>query len=303
MSSPAEKLILIDGSGLIYRGFYAIPPFFKTSDGAQANAVFGFASILISLLTIQKPDYIAVALDKKGPTFRHKEFKEYKATRVKAPQELYDQIPLVQEVINAFGIPLFSAEGFEADDILATIAKRLSDNKNIQTFIATGDFDVFQAIGPNVSILYPAKGFKEAEVWTTEDVIKKYNLTPEQIPDYKGLAGDSSDNIPGVRGIGDKGATELLLKYKSLENIYEHLGEIGGAMHKKLEEGKDSAFMSKRLATLDSATPIDFDLSACRTKNLNISSVQNLFGKLGFKSLQKRLTNLFGTHCEQEVLF
>lgn len=296
-------MILIDGSGLIYRGFYAIPPFLKAPDGTQTNAVFGFTTILISILASQKPDYLAVAMDKKGPTFRHKEFKEYKATRVKAPQELYDQIPLVKEVINTFKIPLFEADGFEADDVIAAIVARLKEKKDIQTFIATGDFDMFQVVNPNVFILYPAKGFKGAEILKTEDIVKKYNLYPEQIPDYKGLAGDSSDNIPGVKGIGDKGATELLLKYKNLENIYEHLDEIGGAVHKKLEVGRESAFMSKRLATLDPNAPVDFDLAACHIKDFDVSSAQNLFGKLGFKSLQKRLDELFNDHYSQSAMF
>ncbi|MBI4994515.1 hypothetical protein HZC21_02620 [Candidatus Peregrinibacteria bacterium] len=298
-----KKLILIDGSGLIYRGFYAIPPFLKAPDGTQTNAVFGFTNILISLLANQKPDYLAVALDKKGPTFRHKEYKEYKATRIKAPQELYDQIPLVKTVIETFSIPLFENEGYEADDILATIVKKTSNEKNLQIFIATGDFDVFQVIGPKVFILYPSKGFKEADILRTEDIRAKYGFSPEQIPDYKGLAGDSSDNIPGVFGIGNKGATELIQKYKNLENIYKHLDEIKGSLHQKLVEGKTSALMSKWLATLDSNTPVDFDLALCRVKNFNAEAVRKLFEKLGFKSLQKRLDELFSVHYSQNTLF
>lgn len=298
-----KKLILIDGSGLIYRGFYAIPPFFRAPDGTQTNAVFGFTNILLSLLSAQKPDYIAVALDKKGPTFRHKEFKEYKATRIKAPQELYDQIPLVKNVITSFGIPLFESEGYEADDILATIVKKTSVEKNLQTFIATGDFDVFQIVGPKVFILYPTKGFKEAETLRPEDICAKYGFSPKQIPDYKGLAGDSSDNIPGVNGIGDKGATELLLKYKNLENIYKHLDEIKGALRQKLEAGRESAFTSKHLATLDPNVPINFNLTTCSVKDFDISAVHELFGRLGFKSLQKRITELFEKNYSQEALF
>lgn len=298
-----KKLILIDGSGLIYRGFYAIPPFLRAPDGTQTNAVFGFTNILLSLLSVHKPDYMAVALDKRGPTFRHKEFKEYKATRVKAPQELYDQIPLVKTVITSFGIPLFESEGYEADDILAAIVKKNSAEKNLQTFIATGDFDVFQIVGPAVFILYPTKGFKEAEILRTEDINAKYGFSPEQIPDYKGLAGDSSDNIPGVHGIGDKGATELLLKYKNLENIYKHLDEIKGALHQKLAAGQKDAFMSKRLATLDSNAPVDFNLTSCSVKDFDVKTVHELFGKLGFKSLQKRLNELFEKNYSQNALF
>ncbi|MEK9132459.1 MAG: 5'-3' exonuclease H3TH domain-containing protein [Patescibacteria group bacterium] len=289
-----EKCIFIDGSGLVYRGFYAIPPFFKSPTGVQTNAVFGFSSILLSLLTDYKPDHVAVMFDKKGPTFRHKEFAAYKATRTKAPQELYDQIPLVKEVVRAFKIPLLEADGYEADDILATVARRLNNRHDIEILIATGDFDLFQIASRNTSILYPTKGFKQAEIIGVDDIFKKYSLRPEQIPDYKGLAGDSSDNIPGVKGIGDKGATALIGKYGSLEGIYAHLGEITGAIHGKLETGKDSAFFCKKLATLRTDVPTDFDLEKCRVKDLDVNAVKKVFAEYGFKTLQKRIDELYG---------
>lgn len=298
-----KKFILIDGSGLIYRGFYAIPPFFKSPSGVQTNAVFGFTNILLSIITGQGPDYLAVAFDKKGPTFRHEEFKEYKATRVKAPDELYAQIPLVKNVVAAFGVPSYEADGFEADDIIATIIKKLSAKKDVEIQIATGDFDMFQTVGLRVSILYPVKGFKEAEVLRTEDVKEKYGLSPSQVPDYKGLAGDSSDNIPGVRGIGEKGAKALLQKYGSLEKIYAHLDKITGAIHTKLKTGKDDAFKSRELATLRDDVPLDFDLDACRVKHFDAKSARKLFQELGFKSLQKRLDDLYGAEQMQGNLF
>ncbi len=298
-----EKLVLIDGSGLIYRSFYAVPPFLKTPDGIQTNAVFGFANILLSLLNTQKPDYLAVALDKRGPTFRHEEFKEYKATRIKAPQELYDQIPLVKKVISAFAIPMFEVERFEADDILATIAKQLANRKDLEIFIATGDFDMFQMVGPNTSILYPTKSFREAEIFRADDVEKKYGINPSQIPDYKGIAGDNSDNLPGVKGIGEKGAKDLLHKYGTLENIYNHLHELSPVVRKKLEDSKENAFLSQRLATLNAETPLAFDLQPCHVKSFDVQSVGNLFRELGFKSLQKRLDELYGAKSMQGTLF
>lgn len=298
-----EKLVLIDGSGLIYRSFYAVPPFLKTPDGTQTNAVFGFANILLSLLNTQKPDYLAVALDKKGPTFRHEEFKEYKATRIKAPQELYDQIPLVKKVISSFAIPMFEVERFEADDILATIAKQLANRKDLEIFIATGDFDMFQMVGSNISILYPTKNFREAEIFRADDIEKKYGLSPSQIPDYKGIAGDNSDNLPGVMGIGEKGAKDLLHKYGTLENIYKHLDELSLVMRKKLEDSKENAFLSQRLATLNVEIPLDFDLQSCCVKSFDAQSVGNLFRELGFKSLQKRLDELYGVKSMQGLLF
>ncbi len=297
-----EKCILIDGSGLIYRGFYAVPPFIKSPTGVQTNAVFGFTNILLSLLSVRTPTYMAVAFDKKGPTFRHKEYKEYKATRVKAPQELYDQIPLVKEMVKTFGIPSFEVEGFEADDILATIVKLLPKSGN-ETLIATGDFDMFQIATEHVSMLYPAKSFKEAVVLAPKDIQAKYGITPGQIPDYKGLAGDHSDNIPGVRGIGEKGAVDLLQKYSTLENIYQHLSELSDSLRKKLEESKENAFMSKRLATLDDNVPLDFSLNECRVKHFDVDALRQAFSELGFKSLQKRLDELYGTKTTQGALF
>lgn len=298
-----KKLVLIDGSGLVYRGFYAIPPFFKSPDGKQTNAVFGFSAILLSLLSVQKPDYLAVAFDKKGPTFRHKEYKEYKATRVKAPQELYDQIPLVKEVVDSFQIPLFEQEGYEADDILAAIIRKLSQRKDLMILIATGDFDLFQLIQKNVFILYPTKGFKEADVLQKADVLAKYGLEPNQIPDYKGLAGDNSDNIPGVFGIGPKGAVALLQKYITLEGIYEHLDQIDSVARQKLSAGQAQAFLSKKLTVLDSAAPVDFDLNACRVDKFNAAKVHDIFSKLGFKSLHKRLDKLYPDDTTQAPLF
>lgn len=296
------KFILIDGSGLIYRGFYAVPPFFRSPDGKLTNAVFGFTSIILSLMAAHKPDYMAVAFDMKGPTFRHKEFKEYKATRVKAPQELYDQIPLVKNVVSAFGMPGFEREGYEADDIIATIVKNLSGKKELDILVATGDFDMFQVVRPGVSILYPVKGFKGAEKFGEHEIIEKYGLTPSQIPDYKGLAGDSSDNIPGVYGIGEKGAKNLIAKYGSVENIYKHLGEITGATHAKLAAGHESALQSKSLATLRYDVPIDFDLEHCRVKHFDLRKVKEVFGELGFKNLQKRIDGLFDKRVAAETV-
>lgn len=296
-----EKVILIDASGLIYRGFYAIPPFLKSPGGVLTNAVFGFTTILLGLIASQKPDYIAVAYDKKGPTFRHKEFTEYKATRVKAPQELYDQIPLVKKMVETFKIPSFEAQGFEADDVLATIANHLKNNKNVEVLIATGDFDMFQMVSPNVAILYPEKGFKETRIFKRDDVVAKYSLTPEQIPDYKGIAGDSSDNLPGVKGIGEKGAKDLLQKYGTLEAVFAHSSELSQSLQKKLSESKDQALMCKRLATLDIAAPLQFDLETCKVQNFNISAVSALFRELGFRTLEKKVAELYAPPQKQQI--
>lgn len=298
-----ETLILVDGTGLIYRGFYSIPPFFRSPAGQQTNAVFGFASIMLSILQTQNPTYLGIAFDMKGPTFRHEEYKEYKATRVKAPDELFAQIPLVKDLVTAMGIPMFELGGFEADDLIATIATAMApkspDAQCCRVLIATGDFDLFQLATPNISMLYPTKGFKQADIFGIPEIQAKYELAPSQIPDYKGLAGDSSDNIPGVRGIGPKGATTLLKQYKNLEGIYEHLVEIKGAMRTKLETYREDAFTSRRLATLRRDVPVTFDLESCRLGSLNVEKIRESFVKLGFRSLLGKLDSVFGTESEQ----
>lgn len=288
-----EKLILIDGSGLIYRGFYAVPPFMRSPAGVQTNAVFGFVNILFALLGKYKPDYIAIAFDMRGPTFRHKQYAAYKATRIKAPDELYAQIPIVKELVKIFKIPSFETAGFEADDILATIVDKMRGHPNLEIQIATGDFDVFQLVSDHVSILYPAKGFKDATIYQTQNVREKYGILPTQISDYKALCGDSSDNIPGVRGIGPKTALNLLDTYSSLENIYENISSITPeSVQKKLQLDEKNAFLSKQLATLQKDVPCDFDLKSCHTSAFDVSAVIKEFDKLGFRSFQKRLDEI-----------
>lgn len=267
----------------------------RSPEGVQTNAVFGFVNILFSLLNKHKPDYMAVAFDRKGPTFRHKEYTAYKATRTKAPDELYAQIPIVKDLATTFKIPSFEVEGFEADDILATIVTTLKDRHDLQILIATGDFDLFQIATDNASILYPTKSFKDADILSVADIQTKHGILPTQIPDYKGLAGDSSDNIPGVRGIGPKTAVQLLTDYKTIEGIYENIENIPSETIKnKLLLNKENAFLSKRLATLIHTVPMNFNLPACHIKSFDAVAIRALFDRLGFKSLKKRLDEQYG---------
>ncbi len=289
-----QKLILIDGNAIMHRAYHAIPPF-KTSKGLLINAVYGFASMLLNLLNQQKPEYIAVCFDMKAKTFRHDEYKDYKATRVKAPDEFYEQIPLIKELVKAFQIPIFEREGFEADDLLGTIAKKAEHESDLITYIVTGDMDTLQLINDKVKVLTPHKGFQESIIYDEQEVIKKYGLNPSQIIDMKGLKGDNSDNIKGVSGIGPKNAEQLLQKYGTIENIYEHLDELKGTVKEKLAKGKEDAFLSKHLATLITDIPIDFDLDACKTHEYNQDSLRKFFEKLEFKSLLKKLEN-FNNH-------
>ncbi len=291
-----KKIILVDGTGLIYRGFYSIPPYLKSPDGVLTNAVYGFTMILLSIIETQKPDCMVVAFDRKEKTFRHEQYSEYKATRTKAPDELFAQIPMVKEVVDACDIPRFEVAGYEADDIIATLARRLNaENPELEVMIATGDFDEFQLSNEKTSILYPTKGFRGADIFTPERIKEKYGILPNQIPDYKGLAGDSSDNIKGVRGIGDKTAVALLTEFGTLEGIYENIEKITGAKRTKLEADKESAFQSRELATLCYEVPVEFSLHDCHVATAESAKLRDLFKRLGFQSLLQRGEDAFTT--------
>jgi len=294
----AKKLILIDGNAIIHRAFHAIPPF-KTSKGEPTNAIYGFSSMLLNLLISEKPDYIAVSFDLKGPTFRHKEYKEYKATRQKAPDELYAQIPRIKEVVRAFQIPIYELEGYEADDVLGTLAKQALQHEDINTYIATGDMDTLQLVGPRTFVLAPHKGFKETKKYDISAVLGKYGLKPSQVPDMKGLQGDNSDNIKGVAGIGPKTAQDLLQKYGDLENIYKNLDQITGSKHDKLDQGKEDAFFSRRLATIVLDAPIDLALKECATHEYDEPTIQRLFQELEFRSLIRKLESFHNHSLEK----
>ncbi|MEK7151363.1 MAG: 5'-3' exonuclease H3TH domain-containing protein, partial [Patescibacteria group bacterium] len=201
-----KKLILIDGNALVHRAFHALPPL-ASPKGVVINAVFGFSSILIKTIKELKPDYIAAAFDLKGPTFRHEKFAEYKIHREKAPQELYDQIPLVKDVLKAFGIPIYTKEGYEADDLIGTLTIKAKAVQDTQVIITTGDLDALQLVdGKKVSVFTLRKGVNDTVIYDEDAVFERYGLKPESLNDYRGLKGDPSDNIPGVPGVGEKTA-------------------------------------------------------------------------------------------------
>lgn len=288
MSDP-KTLMLIDGNAIVHRAFYAIPQTFKTKEGLMVNAVYGFASMLLNLLNNEKPDYIAASFDLKGPTFRHEEYKQYKATRSKASDDLYAQFPPIKDLVRTFGIPIYEIQGFEADDVLGTLAEQAQETPNLHTYIVTGDMDSTQLVNSKVSVLSPVKGFKEKTVYDPAAVEKKYSLTPSQITDLKGLQGDSSDNIKGVAGIGPKTATTLLQKYGNIETIYERIHEISGKTQEKLINGKEDAFFSKKLATIITNVPIQLNLEACAVHEYDQDKVAALFEELEFRSLLGKL--------------
>jgi len=286
---PGEKrLVIIDGNHLIHRAFHAIQAPLKTSSGEPTNAIYGFASMLLNILDLEKPDYIALTFDEKAPTFRHDAHEGYKATRAKAPQELYDQIPRIREMISAFHIPIFSQEGFEADDMMGTLAKK-AEHLGMISYIVTGDMDVLQLIDDKIHVVFPHKGYKEPIVYDAHKVHEKYGINPKQIVDYKALVGDASDNLDGVMGIGPKGAAELLSKYHTLDGIYTHLADLTPPVRAKLEAGKESAYFTQSLAKLVTDVPCDFRPDEASTQKLDYLGLHKFFEKMEMKSLLNRL--------------
>lgn len=295
-----EKIIIIDGNALVHRAFHALPPTMKTKDGTITNAVYGFVTILFKVLKELKPQYAAVTFDVAKKTFRHKEFKEYKATRKKQAQELYDQFPIVKEIVKAFNIPIFEKVGFEADDLIGTITKKLDGD--LEKFIVTGDLDALQLVDEKTKVFTMKKGVNDTIIYDIQGVKERYKgLGPEQMIDYKALRGDASDNIPGVRGIGEKGAIDLLKKYKTLENIYKNIDKITGATHDKLKAGKADAKMSKKLATIVRDMPLKINLKDCLLEEYKRDEVFQVLQKYEFKTLLTQVQNVPQFKAQQSL--
>jgi len=288
MSKNIPKLVILDGNALIHRSFHAIPQTLTTKDGILTNAVYGFAMALLKAIKDLQPDYLILTLDKKAPTFRHEKYSEYKATRVKAPDELYQQIPLVKEIAQAFNIPIYEQAGFEADDLIGTIATMAGDN--YETTIVTGDMDALQLVTDTTKVYSFSRGFSEAITYDPLQVELRYGLTPKQIIDYKALRGDTSDNIPGVKGIGEKIALELLQNFSTLDCLYDNLdsAKIKPRIKQLLIDQKDMAYLSYDLATIKIDVPLTIDWANALVKNYDTNIVLNLFEKLEFTSLLNR---------------
>ncbi len=286
-----EKFLIIDANSIINRAFYGIR-LLTAKDGTYTNGVYGFLNIFYKFKEEINPDYIAAAFDLKAPTFRHKMFDGYKATRRPMPDELRPQIPLLKEVLTALGIPILEMEGYEADDIIGTVAARCSD-EDIACMILTGDKDDLQlATDDNkVYLVTTRMGNTDTEIFDAQHVFEKYGVTPHEFIDVKAIMGDTSDNIPGVKGIGEKGALSLISTFKSLEAVYEnlHSDSITKAMRTKLEESRDSAFLSKILATIDCQVPISVNFSAAKNPSVDAKTLRELYTRLEFKSFLKRL--------------
>jgi DNA polymerase I len=285
-------LLLFDGNALVHRAFHALPPLTQPRTGELVNAVYGFASTLLKVFADFKPTHWAVAFDRPTPTFRHEIFEEYKAQRPAMPEELKGQIKKVHELVEAFHIPVFEIDGFEADDVLGTLSKQ-ADEQGIDTIIVTGDNDMLQAVLPRVKTLAPRRSFTDTVLYDEGAVEQKYGIKPGQLPDFKALVGDVSDNIPGVPGIGEKTAAKLLQQYGSLEEIYDRIGDVAPAkLQDTLRENRDRAFQSKKLSTIVKDVPIQLDLRTCQVSNYDRDEVARLFQELEFINLLPRLPRM-----------
>jgi len=302
--------VLIDGNAILHRAYHAMPRF--EIDGKLVNAIYGFISILFSTIEKFQPEFLAVAFDVKGPTFRDKIFEEYKAKRVKPPQEFYDQIPAVWEFLAEMEIPLLTKEGFEADDIIGTLARKINGDLGAgEVIVVTGDQDTLQLVDDRTKIAMPAMGAIKETLYDQSAVRGKFGLLPAQIVDYKALSGDTSDNIPGVKGIGEKTALALLKEYGSVKKIYEIVEKnpkeieekFSKSILQKLIDGKKEAFLSYDLAKIRTDVPLNFKLKSAVLHDFDADKVIKFLEKFRFKSLIKRIPKSKREIGQQEALF
>ena len=292
-----EKLVLIDGHSILNRAFYGVPNL-TNSEGLHTNAVYGFLNILFKLLDEEKPQYLAVAFDLKAPTFRHVMYDEYKGTRKPMPQELHEQVPLMKEVLGAMGVPILTKEGYEADDVLGTVAKRAQAD-GYEVTIVSGDRDLLQLSDTHIKISIPktSRGTTEVHNYYPEDVVREYQVTPQQFIDVKALMGDTSDNIPGVPSVGEKTATNLILQFGSVSGVYDHLEEVKPPRAKKsLEENKELADISYKLAKICIEAPIEFCPEDAKIGDLYTKEAYEFMSRMEFKSMLAK----FGAHVKGE---
>lgn len=290
MSDRTKRLFLIDGMAIAYRAYFAfIQRPLMTSDGRNVSAVYGFTTFMNRIINESLPDYLAVAFDTKAPTFRHEAYAEYKATREKMPEDMVSQLDPLKEVIRAHRIPLLEVPGFEADDVIGTLARK-AEKKGLRVFLVSGDKDFMQLVSPNVSLMRPAKQGGDPEVVGSDGVKEKFGVTPDKVIEVLALTGDSSDNVPGVPGIGEKTAIPLIQKYGGLESLYRSLHDIPQkGVRTKLESNKDLAFLSRTLVTIHTDAPVELDLEAFRLEPPDRDRLRELYRSMEFRSLLSRL--------------
>ncbi|WP_409068808.1 DNA polymerase I [Clostridium sp. FAM 1755] len=295
-----ERLLILDSNSLLNRAFYALPDL-MTGEGIHTNAIYGFVNMLLKMKEEINPDYIVAAFDRKAPTFRHEEYKDYKAGRKKMPEELAQQFPIVKELLSALAINIFEIDGFEADDLIGTLSV-FAEEKGIEVYIVTGDKDALQLATDNVKVVITKKGITEKEIYDKNRMIEEFGVTPKEFIDVKGLMGDTSDNIPGVPGIGEKTAFKLIKEYKSIESVLENIENIRGKKLKEnLHEYSEQAIFSKKLATIIRNVPIEMSLQEIKSKeDYDINKVRDMFQKLEFKSLINKVGKSNEKETEEE---
>jgi DNA polymerase-1 len=294
-----KRLIVIDSHSLIHRAYHALPPL-ATKKGEEVGAIYGFLLVFLKVLKELKPDFIVATFDLSSPTFRHKKFEFYKAKRPKLPDSLCQQIPKVKEVLKVFGVPVFEKEGFEADDLIGAISKIAPKKQifpEIETIILSGDFDVLQLVNSQTKVYALRRGVKDTVLYNEDLVKEKYQgLESSQLVDFKALRGDPSDNVPGVRGIGEKTALQLIKEFGSLKNLYQEIEknteksrQIKTRIKESLVKNKEEALASKELVEIKSSIPLDFNLEECRFEGYDKEAVIEILKKFEFFSLIKRL--------------
>lgn len=289
-----KKFVIIDSNALIHRSFHAVPPTIHTPGGELVNAVFGFVGILLGIIEHEKPEYLAAAFDMKGPTFRDAVYTQYKSTRGPMDDLLGKQFPRVREVLQAFNIPIFEKEGLEADDYLAIVATQVKQKyPDVEVVIVTGDKDALQLVEDRITVVSPISGYTKVKRYERWDVKEKMGVWPEQVPDFKGLSGDPSDNISGVPGIGDKTACKLLEAWGSIEGIFEHIEEVEPVrIRELLRTHEETARLCKHIATLVREDGIIVDLDCCTMHQFDVDKVRRLFEQLGFRGHTGRVEKL-----------
>ena len=290
MSDKKPTLVLIDGHALAYRAYFGMPATFSTTEGEPTHAVYGFTNMLLAVWKDYEPEYFIITFDA-GDTFRHQLYSEYKATREKMPDDLRSQIERIEQLVKAFNMPIFTKEGYEADDLLGTLATQAAA-QGIETLIVTGDRDAFQLVGPHIKVVYPGgqNRFDQRKLYDEAAVEARFGVPPNQLVDLKAMVGDTSDNIPGVKGIGDKTAAKLLQQYGTLDGIYNHLDEIPPSIRAKLETERENAFLSRGLGRIITDVPdVELNVAAGKTREFDLTDVANLFVELEFNTIFNRI--------------
>jgi DNA polymerase-1 len=298
MNKKNKKLIVIDSNSIIHRSFHALPPL-KNKEGKLLNAVYGFFSIFLKMIKDFEPDFIAACFDLPEPTFRHKKYEEYKAQRPAAPEKLYKQIPIVKNLLKVLNVAIFSKKGFEADDLIGTISKKVqSSNIDFETVILSGDLDILQLVDKKTKVYLSRGGKKNNVLYNESKVQKKYlGLKPEQLDDFRGLRGDPSDNIPGISGVGQKTAIKLLNKFNNIENLYKQIEsgkdvDISKRIKNLLKKEKEKAFLSQFLAKIKTDIDLKIDYKKMKWGNYKSEEVFKFLEELGFKSLINRFQKI-----------